>query len=163
MNLPALPLLLALVAGQRLAELYIAQRNTKRLIAAGGVETGARHYPLFIVLHVAWLLAMALFIPLDSQPNLLLLLIFLLLQLGRAWVMTTLGGRWTTRIITLPGAPRIETGLYRIFRHPNYVIVALEIAVLPMVFGAWRIAVVFSLLSGALTLWRIHVEDRALG
>ncbi len=154
--------MLGLVAGQRLAELWIAARNTRALKARGAVEVGAAHYPLFIILQTAWLAAMALLIPLDTPANLPLLALFLVLQAGRLWVLATLGPYWTTRIITLPGAPLVKSGPFRFVRHPNYLVVAGEIAVLPLVFGAWQIAVIFSLLSAALTLYRIRVEEAAL-
>ena len=142
--LPALPLVLGLVAGLRIGELFIARRNTKALLARGAIEVGAAHYPLFILLHASWLIAMALLIPMYAYPNMILLAVFLVLQLGRLWVISTLGPYWTTRIITLPGAPLVKRGPFRLVRHPNYLVVACEIAVLPLAFGAWRIAVVFS-------------------
>ena len=160
--LPALPLVLGLVAGLRIGELFIARRNTKALLARGAFEVGAAHYPLFILLHASWLIAMALLIPMYAYPNMILLAVFLVLQLGRLWVISTLGPYWTTRIITLPGAPLVKRGPFRLVRHPNYLVVACEIAVLPLAFGAWRIAVVFSILSAMLTLYRIRLEDAAL-
>ena len=162
MPLPALYLMLGFVAGQRLGELWLANRNTGRLKAAGAIEIGASHYPLFILLHVSWLAAMALFIPPLTRPNLALIGLFLILQLGRLWIIKTLGPYWTTRVIHVPGAPLVKTGAYRFMRHPNYLIVAGEIAVLPLAFGAWKIALLFSLLSGILTLHRIKVERAAL-
>lgn len=162
MEIPALPLLLGFLVGQRLTELAIASRNTRRLKAEGGVEAGARHYPLFIVLHVSWIAAMALFIPLNAPPNMALIGVFLLLQLGRVWVIATLGRYWTTRIITVPDAPLVRQGPYRFVKHPNYLIVAGEIAVLPLAFGDWRIAAIFSLANAALVLHRIRVEEQAL-
>jgi methyltransferase len=162
MALPALYLMLGFVAGQRLAELWLANRNTRRLKAAGAVEIGARHYPLFVMLHASWLVALALFVPSDAQPNLWLIALFLLLQLGRLWVIASLGPYWTTRILHVPGAPLVKKGPFRFVRHPNYVIVAGEIAVLPLAFGAWKIAVLFSLLSAILTLHRIRVEQTGL-
>ena len=162
MPLPALYLMLGFVAGQRLGEVWLANRNTRRLKAAGAIEVGARHYPLFILLHVSWLVAMALFIPPMTRPNLALIGLFLVLQLGRLWIIKSLGPYWTARVIHVPGAPLVKTGPYRFMRHPNYLIVAGEIAVLPLAFGAWKIALLFSLLSGILTLHRIRVERAAL-
>ena len=162
----AMPLLVGLVIGQRLAELWLARRNTRTLLARGGVEVGAGHYPFFIILQSAWLLSIALLIPPFAPPNLILLGVFLLLQIGRIWVISTLGPFWTTRIITLPGAPLVKTGPFKYVRHPNYLVVAGEIAVLPLIFykepKAIEIALVFSALSALLTLWRIRVEERAL-
>lgn len=156
------PLILALVAGQRLWELWLASRNTRRLLAAGAVEVGAGHYPLFVVLHASWLAAIAVFTPWTTVPGPMWFALYILLQFGRAWVISSLGPYWTTRIITVPGAPLVRTGPYRFVRHPNYVVASLEIAVLPLMFGQVWIAVVWSLLNGALVWYRIRVEDGAL-
>lgn len=162
MYLPPLYLLVGFVVGQRLGELWLASRNTRRLKAAGAVEIGARHYPLFVILHLAWLAAILWFVPPSRQPYLPLVAFYLLLQLGRIWVISSLGGFWTTRIIHMPGQAVVRTGPFRFVRHPNYLVVAGEIAALPLAFGAWRIALVFSLLSALLTLYRIRVEESAL-
>lgn len=154
--------LVALVAVQRGAEVLYARRNERRLRAAGAVEVGARHYPLFIVLHVAWLVALWFGIPPDARPVWPLLGLFVVLQAGRIWVLASLGWLWTTRVLTVPGQPLVRRGPYRFLRHPNYLVVAGEIAVLPLAFGAWAIAVTFSLLNGLLLLHRIRVEDAAL-
>ena len=151
-----------LVAAQRLGELVYARRNESRLRARGAVESGARHYPLFILLHGAWLLAVFLLIPADRVPSWPLLALFLLLQAARVWVVATLGPYWTTRVLSLPGAPLVRRGPYRWVRHPNYLIVTAEIAVLPLAFGAWSIAIVFSLANALLLYHRIGVEERAL-
>lgn len=151
-----------LVALQRLVELAYARRNTKRLRAAGGVEIGAGHYPLFILLHGIWLAALFLLLPAGPAVNWWLLGFFVLLQIGRLWIIVSLGSRWTTRIIILPGAPLVSHGPYRLLRHPNYMIVAAEIAVLPLAFGAWQIALAFTLPNLALLAHRIRVEERAL-
>ena len=151
-----------LVALQRLAELGYARRNTRRLLAADGVEHGAGHYPLFVVLHGAWLAALFVLVPAEAPADWGLLGLYGLLQLGRLWVIASLGGRWTTRVIAVPGAPRVTRGPYRFLRHPNYLVVALEIPVLPLAFGAWQIALGFGLANLALLAWRIRIEDRAL-
>ncbi|WP_052120636.1 isoprenylcysteine carboxyl methyltransferase family protein [Inquilinus limosus] len=151
-----------LVAAQRLAELAYARRNESRLRARGAVESGARHYPLFILLHGAWLLAVFLLIPADRAPSWPLLALFLLLQAARVWVVATLGPYWTTRVLSLPGAPLVRRGPYRWVRHPNYVVVAAEIAVLPLAFDAWTIAIVFSLANALLLRHRIGIEEGAL-
>ena len=155
-------IIVALVAAERGAELVHARRNTRALLAKGGVEAGAGHYPLLVLLHGAWLLALLYVVPAERTPSWGWLGVFLLLQALRLWVMASLGRYWTTRIITLPGAPLVRSGPYRFLRHPNYVVVAAEIAVLPLVFGAWRIALLFSLLNLALLAWRIRVEQQAL-
>lgn len=146
----------------RLAELVHARRNTQRLLARGGREVGAGHYPLFMILHGAWLAALALAISPDRLPSPTLLALFSLLMMARLWVVLSLGPYWTTRIITLPGAPLRRRGPYRFLRHPNYVIVAAEIAVLPLAFGAWELAALFSLLNGLLLRHRIRIENAAL-
>jgi methyltransferase len=153
---------LGLVAVQRGIELVYASRNTRRLLAAGGVEIGARHYPLFLLLHASWLIAMAVFIPPQTLPNWWLLGLFAILQTVRVWVVRTLGPFWTTRIITVPNAPLVRDGPYRFFRHPNYLVVVGEIAVLPLAFGAVWIALIFSLLNAALLVLRTRVEENAL-
>lgn len=154
--------LVLLVLLQRLGEVAWARRNERRLRAAGAIEFGARHYPLFFLLHGSWLLALALLVPADAPVSWPLLMLFVLLQVARLWVITSLGRFWTTRVLTLPGAPLVRRGPYRWLRHPNYLVVAGEIAVLPLVFGAWEIALVFSLANAALLAHRIGVEQQAL-
>lgn len=156
-------LIVAVVAVQRLAELVLARRNTRRLLAMGGREHGAGHYPVIVLLHVCWLAALLVFIPPQTPPDPVWLAILIALQAARIWVIASLGGRWTTRIIVMPQAPLVVRGPYRWMRHPNYAVVAAEIVALPMVFGAVWIAVVFTLLNGAVLAWRIREEDRALG
>jgi methyltransferase len=158
----AVVVIVALVAAQRLVELIYGRRNEAALLRQGGVEIGRRHYPLFPLLHGAWLAALLLLIPADTPIAWPWLALFLVLQGLRLWVMASLGRYWTTRVITLPQASLVRRGPYRFLRHPNYVVVAAEIAVLPLVFGAWRIALVFSLLNAALLAWRIRVEENAL-
>lgn len=156
-------IVLMLVALQRVAELLYARRNTQRLLARGGIESGASHYPLIVALHAAWLLAMAILIPPSTPPNWYLLGIYALLQVARAWTIASLGPFWTTRVISVPGATLVRRGPYRFLRHPNYVIVAAEIVILPLAFGAVAIAVTFTLLNAAMMTWRIRIEERSLG
>jgi len=153
--------LLAFVTLQRLAELLLSQRNTKRLIARGAYEVAPGHYPFLVLLHASWLAVLWFFGP-GPPIEIMPLILFLLLQLGRVWVIATLGDRWTTRIIVLPGAPLIGSGPYRWVDHPNYLIVIGEIAILPLVFGLPMVAIVFSLLNGLLLWVRISCENRAL-
>lgn len=153
--------LVGLVAAERLAELIFARRNTTRLRAAGGIEFGVSHYPLIVALHVSWLAALWLFghgRPTDRAW----LILFFVLQAGRIWVIGTLGRRWTTRVIVLPGARPIASGPYRWFSHPNYLIVALEFVAVPLVLGLPEVAVIFSFANLALLAIRIGVETRAL-
>ena len=155
-------LVVGLVALQRLAELVHARRNTRRLLAAGGREVGAGHYPALVALHVLWLLALVVWVPPDRPPVWPLLGAFLLLQAARIWVLASLGGYWTTRVITLDSAPLSRKGPYRWMKHPNYALVALEIAILPLAFGAWEVALVFSLANGVLLRHRMRLENAAL-
>ena len=147
---------------QRLLELILARRNTLRLLSKGGVEVGGKHYLPIVMLHVAWLVALFLRTPSDVMINLWLIGFFILLQVGRIWVITSLGRFWTTRIITLPNAPLVTRGPYRWLRHPNYIIVALELAVLPLAFSDWLIALSFSLVNVFLMHFRIPAENRIL-
>ncbi|MBX7147283.1 MAG: hypothetical protein K1X44_08245 [Alphaproteobacteria bacterium] len=151
-----------LVAIERVIELIIASYNTRRLKAEGAIEVGKNHYFLFILLHTSWLGAIIYFASPYKIPNMSLLFIFILLQLGRIWIITTLGKYWTTRIITLPHKPLIKTGPYRFLKHPNYIIVCAEIALLPLIFGLWQVALVWSIANAALLVWRIYVENNAL-
>ena len=151
------------IALLRLAELVYAQRNTKRLLANGGREFGRGHYPLFIVLHGGWLLALFFGVPRSAEVEPILLVFFGLLICGRVWVIATLGPYWTTRVISSPKFPLIRNGPYRFVRHPNYWVVTAEIGVLPLCFGVWQWAAVFSVLNAALLWWRIRIENEVLG
>jgi methyltransferase len=158
----AVDIVVGLVAVQRLAELAYAERNTAALKRAGATEVGRSHYPLIVILHAAWLVTVAVAAGPDSSINWYLLAVFVVLQGLRVWVLATLGPYWTTRIITNPGAPLVRRGPYRYVRHPNYLIVAGEIAVLPLVFGEITVAVVFTILNGLVLALRIRQEDTAL-
>jgi alkylresorcinol/alkylpyrone synthase len=151
-----------LVAAQRLAELVYARRNARRLLAEGGVEHGAGRYPLLVLLHAAWLVALFVLVPPGAAVSWPLLALYLLLQAARLWVLASLGRFWTTRVITLPQAPLVARGPYRWLRHPNYLVVAAEIAVLPLAFGAWQLALGFSLANALVLADRIRTEERAL-
>ena len=155
-------LIIALAVLQRAVELIYAECNTRRLLARGAVEAGKGHYPLMIALHAGWLAAIVIFLPPGPPIHLLPLAIFIVLQALRVWVIATLGPYWTTRIVSLPGAPLVRRGPYRFLRHPNYVIVTGEIAALPLVFGEIVVAIVFTALNLALLFWRVRIEDMAL-
>ena len=159
-------LILGLVTAQRLGELVLARRNTRRLLAKGAHEVGAAHYPLIVALHAAWLLGLwylAVYdLPADLTVAPLWLAAFIVLQLGRVWVIASLGERWTTRIIVLPGAPMVQRGPYRFVSHPNYWVVAGELLVLPLVFGLTGYGLLFTLLNAAVMWIRIRAEARAL-
>jgi methyltransferase len=157
-------LILGLVTLQRLGELVLAQRNTQRLLARGAHEVAAGHYPLIVALHAAWLVGLWLLVLWrgNDAVSWTWLAVFIVLQGLRVWVIATLGARWTTRVIVLPGAPLVAAGPYRFVSHPNYLVVAGEMLVLPLVFGLVTYGIVFSLLN-ALVLWiRIRAEEAAL-
>jgi methyltransferase len=152
---------LGLVTAQRLAELVIARRHTRALLARGAHEVGAGHYPLIVGLHALWLAGLWA-LAWDRPVRPVWLGLFLVLQALRLWVLTSLGERWTTRIIVVPGAPLITAGPYRFVSHPNYIVVVGEIAVLPLAFGLVWYAAAFSLLNAAVLAIRIRAETRAL-
>lgn len=154
-------LILALVTAQRLGELVLARRNTRRLLARGAVEAAPEHYPVIVGLHAAWLAGLWWW-GWDRPPALGWLAAYIVLQALRVWTLLSLGEHWTTRIIVLPGAPLVRRGPYRFLPHPNYVVVAGEIAVLPLVFHMPLFAAVFSLLNASILWIRIRAEDRAL-
>lgn len=155
-------LIVGLVVVQRLFELVLSRRNAKRLMARGGIEAGAGHYPLIVGLHAAWLAALAFAMPGEVPVQVPLLVLYLALQGLRYWIMAALGEYWTTRIISVPGAPLVARGPYRVVRHPNYLVVAAELALLPLVFGAWEIAVLFTLANAGVMVLRIRAENAAL-
>lgn len=155
--------LLGLTTVQRVGELFLARRNTQRLIAKGAYEVGAAHYPLIVALHTAWIAGLWVIVLWRNPPlNLAWAGIYLGLQALRVWVLTSLGDRWTTRIIILPGQPLVKRGPYRFIPHPNYAVVIAEILVLPLAFGLWIYSVVFTLLNAVILTIRIRTEDAAL-
>jgi methyltransferase len=160
-------ILVVLVAVCRLVELRIAERNRRRLMAHGGVEAAPEHYPWMVLLHTSFLIACPLEVWLLRRPFLpalaaaMLFLVILAMAL-RLWVIRTLDGRWTTRILVLPGTPPVVVGPYRWIRHPNYLAVCTEIAALPLLHTAWLTAVTFSVLNALLLRVRIRAEERAL-
>ena len=154
--------ILAIVTLQRLAELWLSNRNTNRLLNQGAREHAPGHYPFIVAVHAGWLAALWLFAlqrPIDG----FWLGGFVMIELARIWVVASLGPRWTTRIIILPEAALARRGPYRFIDHPNYAVVVAEIAVLPLVFGLWWIALILSLLNAAILTVRIREENRALG
>ncbi|HUZ71661.1 MAG TPA: isoprenylcysteine carboxylmethyltransferase family protein [Stellaceae bacterium] len=158
----AVAVAVGLVAAQRLGELALSARNVRALRHRGAVEAGRRQYPLIVVLHVAWLAALVLLVPAATRPDIFIIGLYVALQPIRIWSIISLGPYWTTRVLTVPDTPLVRRGPYRLLRHPIYAVVVAEIALLPLAFGAWRIAVIFSLANLGLLGWRIAVEDRAL-
>jgi methyltransferase len=160
-------LLIAAVALERLVELVISRRHERALRARGAVEAGAGHYPVMVAIHAAllvgapaevWLLDRP-FLPWLGWPMLALVAATMAL---RYWVIATLGERWATRVLVLPGAPLVAGGPYRFLRHPNYLAVAVEVVALPLVHTAWLTALLCGTANLAILAWRIRVEDAAL-
>ncbi|MET7648294.1 isoprenylcysteine carboxyl methyltransferase family protein [Streptomyces sp. NPDC005426] len=155
------------VAAERLAELAVALRNTRWAMARGGTESGRSHYPAMVALHTALLagclveagLADRPFAPLPGWP---MVAVVVAAQTLRWWCIRTLGPRWNTRVIVVPGLPLVTGGPYRLLRHPNYVAVAAEGIALPLVHGAWLTAVLFTVLNAALMVVRVRCEEAAL-
>jgi methyltransferase len=160
-------LLVALVAVQRLVELRVSRRHERALRARGAVEAGAGHYPVMVALHTLFLAACMAEVWLLGRPFLPslgwpALAVLLLAQALRYWTISTLGERWTTRVLVPAGEPLVAAGPFRFVRHPNYLAVALEIAALPLVHAAWLTALSFSAANVVLLRVRIGVEERAL-
>ena len=154
-------IILLLVTAERLGELWLARRNTTALLKQGAFEVAPQHYTLIVLLHGFWLAGLWV-LGWDKPVNLAWLTAFLILQVLRVWVLATLGRRWTTRIIVLPGEQLIATGPYRWLTHPNYVVVIGEIAVLPLCLGLPWYALAFSLANAAVLAVRIRAENAAL-
>ncbi|OWY04662.1 hypothetical protein B6V75_00470 [Thioclava sp. F1Mire-8] len=159
MSLPSV-LFLAFIIVQRLSELVIARRNTARLLARGAREVGAAHYPVMVAMHSAWILCLIVF-GLGQPVHFGWLALFAVLQVLRIWILTSLGGRWTTRIIILE-EPLVARGPFKYVSHPNYMLVVAEIFVAPMVLGLLWVAVLFTVLNAAMLWVRIGVENEAL-
>ena len=155
-------LILIAVTLQRLGELWLSRRNTRRLLAQGGREHAPGHYPLIVAVHVLWLATLWWF-GLHRPVDVFWLAMFVIVEIARVWVLASLGPRWTTRIIVLPEAPLVRRGPYRFVNHPNYLVVVAEIVVLPLVFGLWPVALIFSALNAAALAIRIRAENAALG
>lgn len=164
-------LLLILATGvERLGELVISARNAKWSFERGGIEYGRGHFPWMVALHTGLLVACVAEVVLLDRPFLPplgwpMLVLALLCQAGRYWVIASLGRQWNTRVIVVPGLPVVRRGPYRFewLRHPNYWIVAIEGIALPLVHTAWLTALVFTVLNAVLLLrFRIPVENEAL-
>jgi methyltransferase len=157
----AAALLLGVATGERITELYLARRNPAALLAKGALEFAPRHYPAIVLMHVLWLTSLWIF-GARQMIDPTWLAIFLSVQVMRVWILITLGPRWTTRIIILPGTPLVLNGPYRIFSHPNYLVVVGEIATLPLCLGLPRLALVFSGANAIILLIRVRAENAAL-
>lgn len=161
-------LLLALVGVERLVELVVSRRHVRALVARGAVEAGASHYPLMVAVHAALLIGAAAEVVLLRRPFLpwlgwpMLALVAATMAL-RYWAVVTLGERWTTRVLVLPGAPLVAQGPFRYLPHPNYLAVTVEVVALPLVHTAWITALACGLANAGVLALRIRAEDAALG
>lgn len=153
--------ILAFVTLQRLGELFLAKRNTAKLLASGGYEIGAAHYPIIVAFHTAWILGLWWLAP-TQAVNWIFIGVFAVLQALRVWVIATLGSRWTTRIIRVPGETLVARGPFQFINHPNYAVVIAEIFVLPLAFGLVWFSIVGGLINIGILAWRIRVENTAL-
>jgi methyltransferase len=153
--------LLSAVTAERLAELWWAHRNTTALLAKGAREFAPRHYPAIVLLHAVWLASLWTF-GWERPLSPVWLASFVVLQVLRLWTLATLGPRWTTRIVVLPGAPLVANGPYRVLSHPNYVVVVGEIAALPLCLGLPCLSLVFSVANAGILSVRIRAENVAL-
>lgn len=151
---------LVFVVVQRLGELYISRANTKALRAKGAIEFGSEHYQYFASLNFLWIFGLVLAGHIE-QVNYYWLGIFAVLQIFRFWILTSLGERWTTRIIVLD-EPLVSDGPYKYFRHPSYMLTITEVFVAPMVLGLWQLAIVFLFLNAGMLFVRIRAEEKAL-
>jgi len=159
--MPEGALLLGFVSLQRIAEILWARRNEACLLARGGIEFGSAHYPFMVAMHGSWLAGLWL-LAADHPIDRGILVLLVLLQLGRLWVLATLGRRWTTRVVVVKGEALVRSGPYRLLRHPNYWIVVAEIAAVPLALGLPLYAAIFSVLNAVLLRERIRVENAAL-
>lgn len=153
-------LFIGFIIVQRLAELVLAASNTRRLLQNGAREYGAGHYPFMVAIHVAWIAALIAF-GAGNAISMGWLIVFIILQFFRVWVLVSLGRRWTTRII-VTGEPLIKQGIYAYVRHPNYWVAFAEIVVAPLVLGLYWVAAVFAILKAVILYVRIKAEDEAL-
>lgn len=159
---------IALLSLERLYELKLSNRNAAKAFAGGALEVGLRHYRVMTLFHTAFLLSCVaepwlLGRESPGMPGLVALIFALLAQALRYWAISTLGEKWNTRVIVMPGSAPVTGGPYRFIKHPNYVAVVIELVAVPLIFGNWITAAVFSIGNAALLAVRIRAEERALG
>ncbi len=152
---------------ERLFELVVSKRNAQWSLSRGGVEVGGEHYHWMVVMHTVFLMSMvAEFLVfgagVSAELRYAAIAVAIICQFMRWWIIHTLGHQWNTRVIVVSGMERVRRGPYRFLNHPNYVVVALETVALPLIFGAWRTAIIFSFLNAWMMRVRIGVENQAL-
>lgn len=163
----AFTVLIALIAIERLVELEVSKRHLRALKARGGIEVGTGHYPWMVAFHTVFLVSCVAEVWLLDRPWLPVVAGIALFILGaalalRGWTLATLGERWTTRVLVVPGEELVSSGPYRWLRHPNYLVVVMEIAAVPMVHCAWLTVIIFTIANLVLLRERIRVEEEAL-
>ncbi|MGN6638763.1 MAG: isoprenylcysteine carboxyl methyltransferase family protein [Mucilaginibacter sp.] len=153
---------IAFLITQRSVELYISKRNEKWLLSRGAIEYGREHYPYIVALHTLFILSLIAeyYLAGNKQISYLFLLLFVLLLMFKYWALSSLGSYWNTRIYRIPGSIAIKKGPYKLFRHPNYMDVIAEIAIIPLVFHLYYTAIIFSALNAVMLMVRIRVENR---
>lgn len=151
---------------QRILELIIAKSNEQWLLERGGIEKGQSHYKWFIYLHILFIMSILfegfIFNTAEQSLNFYLLTIFFIVQIGRVWCILSLGRFWNTKVVFIPGVLPIQSGPYKYVKHPNYIIVAIELFVIPLLFGAYITAFIFPILHLILLRIRVPIEERAL-
>lgn len=155
-------IILSFVIIQRISELYISYKNTKILLSEGFLEFYPGHYPLIVAMHTTWLAALIFSVNEKAEINELLLFFYVALQFARYYIIGTLGKYWTTRIIRNPEKPLINNGIYKYIKHPNYLVVAFEIYLLPLVFDLWMQSLLFGTLNLFVLALRIYYENKVL-
>lgn len=159
-------ILIGLVVVQRIMELLLAKKNEKWMLQDGAYEVGANHYKLIVLMHIFFFISLIVEVHFYKREfvswGYMFLVLFIIAQIMRVWALYSLGRFWNTKIIVLPGAPVIQKGPYKYMRHPNYVVVAMELLALPLLFQAYITAIIFTLLNIALMSIRIPLEEKAL-
>lgn len=158
--------LITCLVAQRLLELALSERNRRWALRQGGAESGRGHYRIIVAVHVAFLISLViehdLAAPGWNEYWPLWLAILICLMAVRVWIIVTLGHYWNTRIVTIPGMKLVSKGPYRFVRHPNYLVVALEFVVIPVLCRAYLTAFIFSIANALILSIRIREEERAL-
>ena len=157
-------LFISFVVLLRFAELIHSKRNEKWLLENGALEYGQKHYPFIVLTHTLFILSVIVEYTVKQTASYsLLLMSFYFLMLGmKVWVIVTLGKFWNTKIFHIPEIPVIRKGFYLYFKHPNYMIVIIEIALIPCIFQLYITAIIFSILNLVMLSIRIKVENKVL-